>query len=1052
MVVGGASTPICLGPLYPLSSNRLGGKIFTPIVFKKGTAVAKSLLGDVESAEPLKSTKAELVPRIMARLPRNLYISLALCFAIAGVAPESEAQPGDLSDIVVDISSAQYVGNSFVGTARLLLLDTAGNLVSSYDIAANPITLTADRGLLIPGVLDNPAWLSGGIVDLQAAGVSFTGATGTVEIDANVDTIVSEPIIVSFNGYDLGSAFDLRGEEITDVFSGVPTEVGVVVSNDGIRAPSTQPRLRSFFASGGNSLEVFFPGGANGAQDTVTLSLPTSGLAAGLDTLIIELTAEFAGPDGPLTTSTVIRRPIQVQPPVQLVPVAGTFIPDSTYAGQPFGISFDVDASTFDAPIDSVRLRIALADSIGGPSLVTIYDDNPRNSSVNPSVFQYRGLQAAIPLGIVSPGRGYVTRLQYELYSLGSRITLTDEYPFTFFLLSPIALQYQAGSFAPTEVIGGRETAFSFTLFLPGSIPVNVATDSATIFVNDDGFSASTRLLIADSTLEPGSNVVTSEGIFIPANRIGSDLTVTASLVFGQLGSSNRLTFSTDFGGQLVDVIDRPRLQVVSLTTIAPNAPTVNTGQVFLLAAEIRNLSPITAARDFTVRLFSDNGSIFTPDLLVDSLAPLATDTILFNVTASSNPTTSEVFSVDLVRGPIDVETPIDFIESITIQTPADLRLQPLLSGVSGGVIEAGRSFSLSISLENDGDADVAPAPYRLTTGGVDLGIGDSLVGQITPESPLTVTLTAPDDTGSIAIDFTLRSTPIDINSGGPATIGDTAFSLALQVVQQRSPALTVTSSLPTNLISPGQAQRLVTLELRSDIPLNGGDIILESIALTATGTNGALLNPISFVEVSQTELTEDGTRLSIAEADLGRLSFGLTDFRLSPGETRTVDLGTVLASQINDDVILTITADDLTARLINAPPGNDTLQIAAPGGGNVILSQRYVVTGARFAESFAIRNNPFNPTVAPAEFRFIPPGNGTIEFAILTLTGEIVLRRDILLADIASMPGSGDPFVTVTWDGRNEDGQSVLNGVYVVVITDNTTGQQAQRKIALVK
>ena len=66
-------------------------------------------------------------------------------------------------------------------------------------------------------------------------------------------------------------------------------------------------------------------------------------------------------------------------------------------------------------------------------------------------------------------------------------------------------------------------------------------------------------------------------------------------------------------------------------------------------------------------------------------------------------------------------------------------------------------------------------------------------------------------------------------------------------------------------------------------------------------------------------------------------------------------------------------------------------------------------------------------------------PGQSTI---------KIYTERGDLVTTLEHTDGSGDEF----WDLKTEAEQTVVSGVYIAVITDNETGQQAIRKFIVVR
>jgi hypothetical protein len=66
----------------------------------------------------------------------------------------------------------------------------------------------------------------------------------------------------------------------------------------------------------------------------------------------------------------------------------------------------------------------------------------------------------------------------------------------------------------------------------------------------------------------------------------------------------------------------------------------------------------------------------------------------------------------------------------------------------------------------------------------------------------------------------------------------------------------------------------------------------------------------------------------------------------------------------------------------------------------------------------------------------------------IFTLAGEEVLAVEFPAGGDGGRQGAN----YVSWDGRNENGKIVLNGVYVVVFREESSGQSYKLKLAVMK
>ena len=92
-------------------------------------------------------------------------VTLVCCLALL-VGELAFADNSDLAEIIVTVSPEQVVNQPLLGTAQLLLLDSLSNPVTDYTLDTDPISLSVDEGTLTPDLLDNPALLINGLIDL----------------------------------------------------------------------------------------------------------------------------------------------------------------------------------------------------------------------------------------------------------------------------------------------------------------------------------------------------------------------------------------------------------------------------------------------------------------------------------------------------------------------------------------------------------------------------------------------------------------------------------------------------------------------------------------------------------------------------------------------------------------------------------------------------------------------------------------------------------------------------------------------------------------------
>ncbi|MDZ4722439.1 MAG: hypothetical protein SGI97_00785 [candidate division Zixibacteria bacterium] len=954
-----------------------------------------------------------------------------------------------VDQIILDISPVQVEGRQFVTKARIVLLDAANNLITNYDLAANPITLSTPGGSLTPSVLSNPSLFNSGVIDFLPAGVIFRGNTGAVSITASNGSATSSVVIVSFNGYDVRKAFDFRGMPVTTIYSELSTTIDVEIQNRGNQTASINPDLKSFFLSGGGSVRIFVTPTANGIIDTVSILLPTENLTAGIETLALSLESRYTINGSAYSTIDTLYVPVMVLGQTVFTPVPGSFTPSSIYSGVPFDLGFDILTTGFSGTVDSTRLIVGLADTVGGVSLVTVYNGNPRNSSLSPNLIQYRGLISLVPEDILTLNRCYSVRLDFKLYSGGNIIPVSNTYPFTLCVQPLVSPTYVPGSFGPSVVGGGKASSFQFTLNLLGAPTLEIEPNTATFNLSGNGFSATIQLSIPNNQLVSGANVLKTESIFLPAERAGESFFVDAELKFRIPGSANYLTFVTDFNQQTVQVTEIPVVQVKQVNVLAPNVPKVNMGQLFQVRAVIENVSSVPTDT-FTIRLVTDGQSIFDSTLTVPSIPPHATYELYFSVTGGGLSNPSEIFRVDVTSEGVDRLPPLDNLALVSVEEPAFLRLDPFLTGASGGKVDTGSQFTLDILLRNVGEADVSTGSFKLTTGGVDLGIPSPLSGSLQVGEKFTVALTAPGQDTLITLEFVLTDRPIDLNTGLPAQIADTSFSVALAVVSSDASLLASTALVNANVIAAGMSADLFQLTLTNNSPATLGAVRLEKIDLDFSDESGAFLPPGSLIEISQSGFYESDNLVTTASASGGVLSLEFDSLLIAVSETRTLIFRGLVENSKDAKFTIVVNRESLLAKYLGGPLQGMPIDVVSANGTSALLSQLYITTESSFSSSFVMRKNPFNPTLEPAAFRFIPPATGSVEFKIFTLLGEEVFGRSLSQNEL--IVSSGGSFTEVLWDGTNNSGRTVLNGVYVVTITHSQSGDQARIKAAVLK
>lgn len=953
-------------------------------------------------------------------------------------------QPGPLSEILLSISADQVVGHRLVGTAKLVLLDQFNNLKTDYNLATEPITLTSETGILTPAVINDTLLFDSGVVDFLPLSVTYAGLSSRVNIVASNGAVTSNTVIVSFNGYDILQAFDFRGQPVTTIYSNLPTEIRAAVANGGNDTAYAQPQLKSYFRSGGGSAKVYFTPHAQGRIDTIPFNLPTDGLTAGADTLVLELQSEYLIGDSVHAATSYLFIPVTVLSPATVDLVPGSLTPDSVYRGVSFGVGFSIQKTNLTAPVDSASMTLALVDSVGATPRAIVYDGPVTASSGNGGSLTYSGIPGLVPEGPSVPFGNYLLRMDYALFSGGNVFTITSRYDGTLTIVPPSAIAYVSGSLSPDSVPAGSQTQFAFDLRLDGARAIKVNTSTTNFRVTGTGFSTSKTMTVADSQLAPGVNHITADSLFIAPNQVGKNLSVTGTFSYHLPGVANELTYTTVFSGETVFIRDVPRIQVVSADAIAYNGYHVNTGQIFTIRCRFTSTADIDS---LAVRLVTDGNSQYTSDRVIAHVRASDMTTVDFAITAADAPSPAEVFRFDISS--INVLPPIDNLVVMTIERPATLTLSHSLLGTVKNVVANGASFGLSIQMANSGDGAVTPGIFRLSAGGVPLGIADPTIDTIDDRTVINYSLTAPDFDTAVTFQFVFTQRPIDRNTGLPATLNDTAFSVAVYVTALDVRLIVDPVHVGSAMATGGKEKELVVLRLEKGGVSTLSDIAVDRLEMTVEDAEGRPVQARDIFVVGNTAFYEGELRLSSTTAGDSTLKFLFHNLTVSSATTREITLRGLFQESLPHGLRLGMKAEQVHAVFNSGPIAGQPATVVGPGGRDEIFTIPFEVTGGTLASSFVVKDNPFDPDKGAAEFRFLLTDPTGVELKVYTLDGQEVYARDY---PGQSAVESGDSFARVAWDGRNNSGDMVRNGVYVVVLTGMKKLEQATVKLAVIR
>jgi hypothetical protein len=988
------------------------------------------------------------VKALKSNLHQVLLCSLFSVGLLFGITGQSLSQvPEELDRLVLTVDPVQYVGHPLRGTAEVLFFDGFNDLVPAYSLVDTPLVFQVSDGSLSPDSLVDQALFNAGVVDLSLVPVIYQGTTGGTDIGVLSGAVISNNVLVSFNGYDLASVTFTDGSPITQLFSGIPTSVAVRVQNNGTLAPDGSSFIRTFFVSGGGSVKVFFDGKANGAIDTVTVLLPDVPILSGEDTLVVEVAADYDVDGSLFRTADTVRIPVTIEETPQIAVVPGSVTPDSIYAGIRFDLGFDAESANSASLIDSTKVTIRLVNDAGVVAS-TLYDSLASFTVLNDITLQYRNLSIPAEATLIDTGP-YRVEMDIAAYSESPTVLIKNLVADTLYLKTRPLLTVNTATLSPLEVVGGASVAFDFEVTFDGSLPANLVGSRTNLSLLGDTFSTTVSLRSADGMLQPGNNLLTADVVDIPVGLAPDTLGIEAIITYSEPGIGNAAAVETDFDQQTIAVLTPIAIQLTETNTAGlPNPPFVNTGQRFEVVGRIDNPSD-RAATDVTATI--QVVGLSTPDvinILIDTIPAQGDTLIRFGITAGPAPAPLETFTLSLTATGAEVLPPLNNETFVTIQSSAQLRIAcDTLSGLNKGYVLTGESFQLGFTLANSGQAAVDPTSYRLTTGGVDLGVPDPSTGSVEINEPLRVSFTAPASDTFTTIRFELEEVPIDKNTGLPATIGETFCEIEVLITSLQADLIAGAEMVTGGLVETGQVSNIFALSLENLGRSGRAPIIVDRLRLTLTLAGGQSADLRSLLETGSTGLYENDTRVATSTGAGEELFLHLPDFVVAPGQTRELYFRTKLKSSAPEDFRITLLADDVQSTYTGGPLADQPSGVISPDGDSVIISGP-VTTVASGRLSLTVRDNPFNPHDGPAEFSYLLPEDSGFEFRILTLTGEQVYSFDAASGESGTQAGSH----VLEWDGRNGEGEMVFNGVYVAILKLKATGEQVTFKIAVLK
>ena len=640
-------------------------------------------------------------------------------------------------------------------------------------------------------------------------------------------------------------------------------------------------------------------------------------------------------------------------------------------------------------------------------------------------------------------------------------------------------------------------TGESFTLSATVRNQGNAAAQATTL-----RFYRSTDTTITTADVEVGTAAVSS---LAPSDASEDSLTLTAPVSSG-----------TYYYGACVDAVNNENVTdnncstAATLTVSTPPDPptpadpparpdlvvaapqiskgTLRTGESFTLSATVRNQGN-AASQATTLRFYRSTDTTLTRADIpigtadVGALAPSRSSESSLTLTAPTDVGTYYYGAcVDAVDNENVTDNNCSTAATLTVSTASDLVV--VAPQVSKGTLRTGESFTLSVTVRNQGNAASQATTLRFyrstdtTITRADVEVGTAAVSSLAPSdtSEDSLTLTAPASSGTYyygaCVDTVNNENVTDNNCSAAVTIavlvGFNPRTIVDQIFKVGSPvALTLPSAsggIPPYTYTlaplPGGLSFNATERELSGTPTTPGTTTATYTATDARGASAALTFRITVIDPAM-DVNGDG-KVDVADLVIVAVFYG-----------ERVPAGTDLPADVNSDGVVDLLDLTLVAEAIDAADGGaaqislDDIAAALEGaaaapnalsGGNLgyrsianaladarlekevpetvlkVLQQLLAeMEMAEVPESTALLPNypnPFNPeTWMPYHLAKAT----AVKITIYTVDGEVVRKLTLGHQDAGIYESRGR---AAYWDGRNSVGEKVASGLYFYTLT----------------
>lgn len=616
------------------------------------------------------------------------------------------------------------------------------------------------------------------------------------------------------------------------------------------------------------------------------------------------------------------------------------------------------------------------------------------------------------------PGSGGGIVSTNQVFTLGARVSnlgdaaltgpaqLTLTVPSGFNVGDPVLQAFTANDTVLWSVTAPAtvQPASNFSCAIT-TIPVDVNT-AAAAFVSKLSDLQSVTVSSGGALASPGVSITSPAGATDDTLSVGQNFRLHAAITVNHVKSlvatlSMPGTYSVQGGGSTVfNFPNAAGLRQVDFNLIAPSLPGA-TDDLFVTftAVDSINGAPVPSAAD-TVRThivartsLSVSAAVTAPPDAIDNSVAVNTP---FTVTAT----------VANVAGAAGIATP----GNLTINLPAKYSLASGQAAVKPFSPGAPVSWIVNASAQPSG-----PDQIGIVISTVPPDENSGLAAQVTGANA-SIAMVTEGAAVSVRDVSSAQNVGTGVAPGGGANLDIMAFEIAYNV--------TDTSVSPAEV----DTVRLTILD-KAGAPL-GPNVVAQSLKRVALDLGGS----------APYEVLNPSTNPIVVS-----LVSGGADRRINPdGSIRaTVYLDLDPAPRATE-MRVELRGDDMVVR---DPGSGSRLGVTNAQGQSLDLkSGPLVVLSSNFEEYAHNYPNPFRAGEGETKIAYFLQAPAEVSVRIFSITGDLVHEESIPSSDPRAQAGPQE----TTWDGRNDNGEVVRNGVYVCVL--NAGAKKATFRIAVAK